>query len=111
MTSSGFYILGKPENVARTILGLPNPMTDPTLPPLGDYDNPLIQLNLSNLTPDDVLAALPQLTSEQQLAWQQALSSIRAGIMTNNDARTQVAMILANIGAVARSVGMILTIA
>lgn len=85
-------------------------MTDLPPPPLGDY-NAVPALNLSGMTPDDILAALPPLTPEQQALWQQQLMTIRQAVMSAQNERQQVASVLGSIAAIARSVGLILTVA
>lgn len=85
-------------------------MTDLPTPPLGNYDA-VPPLNLAGMTPDDILAALPPLTQEQQALWQQQLMTIRQAVMSAQNERQQVASVLGSIAAIARSVGLILTVA
>lgn len=84
--------------------------TDQIPPALGDYSQ-IPSLNLSGMTAEQVLEALPEPTPEQLQAWLQSLNQIRAATMVNTSARLQVASVLASVSAIARSVGLILTVA
>lgn len=80
-----------------------------SLPPLGDY-GAVPPLNLAGLSVEEIEAALPEPTPEQLIQWQQALSSIRANTASNLAARAQVSLVLANVAAIARSIGLVLTV-
>lgn len=82
----------------------------PAHPPLGDYSG-VPALNLAGLTAADIEAALPLPSPQQQEAWNAALANINQAVLDNQATRAQVSVILANVAAIARSVGMILTIA
>lgn len=84
-------------------------MTDPTSP-LGDY-GAVPALNLAGMTPDDILAALPPLTDEQKALWQQQLTAIRQAVLSAQQERQQVASVLGSLAAIARSIGLVLTVA
>lgn len=85
-----------------------NPADD-TPPDMGDF-NKVGPLDMSNLSPGEVMAALKWDDATQQ-AWQKSMAHIAMGIQSNHDTKTQVATMLSIIGNTARSLGMVLTLA
>lgn len=76
----------------------------------GDY-NQLPALDLSGMSNEQLLAAMPQLTEEQEKAVRMALANIVLGSQQNVEARRQLALMLSSLTHVARSIGMVMTLA
>jgi len=69
-----------------------------------------LRLDMQNVSPDDVAAAFPALTDQQERELQLALNSIQAQITTNVATATKFARILAMVGAITQTLGRVLVI-
>lgn len=86
-------------------------MTDPTLPPMGDFAPVLGKLDLSKMMPEAIEAAFPKQTPEQLAAYETAATQIQASINSNLAASAKIANTVSILNSLATSLQLILTIA
>jgi hypothetical protein len=77
--------------------------TPPTPTPMDS-----IQIDLSQLTPEDVEQAFPKLDLDQEQRLRMAIANIQLGIQSNWDIARQTAVLLAGAQSIARLIGFVL---
>lgn len=83
---------------------------NPTPSQSGDFSK-IPALDLRGIDKEQLMAAMPALTTEQEAAVRMMLANIILGAQQNTTAKQQLALVLSSVTSLARSIGMVLTIA